>query len=73
MMGEEEIPDRDDVCDDSSDEYEESYELSPDPRRSDVEEDVSLWDEDDFWRSPNWESTLTDDEKEAEWSSEWES
>ena len=71
MMGEEEIPDRDDVCDDSSDEYEKSDELSLDPRQSDVEEDVSLWNEEDFYWSPDWKSTLTDDEKEGEMSSDW--
>ena len=72
MMEEEEIPDRDDVCDDCSDEYDRFYDLSPDPRQSEVEDDVSFENEEDYENNPNWISNLTDDEKEGEMSDEWE-
>ena len=72
MMGEEDIPDCDDVEENDSDEDEYSFDdIIPDPRPSDVEEDITLWDEEDFWRSPDWKCTLSDDEKEGELSS-WE-
>ena len=48
MMGEEDIPNSDEVEDE--DEY--SRDLTPDPRHSEVE-DISLWSEEDFYNSPD--------------------
>ena len=71
MMGEEDIPNCDEVEDDDSDEDEYSRDITPDPRHSEVEEDVTLWNEEDFFYSPDWQCTVSDDEKEGELSS-WE-
>ena len=64
MMGEEDIPNSDEVEDESSDEY--SRDLTPDPRHSEVEDDLSFLSEDEFNENPDWICMLSDDEKQGE-------
>ena len=65
MVGEDEIPNSSDVTDDYSEDDDYSYDLTQDPRPSDVE-DQTLLSEEDLINNRDWICMLTDDEKEGE-------